>query len=71
MPHYTDPLRWWESCPKARTAQDTEGSDLPFGPNAPCECGVDERKADGGPIVLRLLALPHDDHDDYRQEWAA
>jgi hypothetical protein len=35
---------------------------------------VDERKADGGPIVLRLLALPHDDHDDYddyRQEWAA
>lgn len=41
--HYRDPLRWWESCPKVVTAEEAQGTDIEFGPDAPCECGAERR----------------------------
>jgi hypothetical protein len=51
----------WTWCPKARTREFCEGTDLEWGPDAPCEC---DRAA-----LLRLLAQPFADQPAYRTEW--
>lgn len=65
-PHYVDDLREWESCPKTLTEP---FGDLPWGPDAECTCGADRVNAQGGPLVLRLLASLYVDHPDYQEEW--
>lgn len=69
VPHYRDPEREWESCPRERSAAYCKGTDLTHGPDAPCDCGADEANAHGGPMILRLLAAPYEGHPDYRPEW--
>jgi hypothetical protein len=62
------PEREWEWCPKVRTAEFCQGTDLEWGPGAPCECAAswpDHRRAP----LLRLLALPYAGHPDFRPEW--
>jgi hypothetical protein len=63
-----NPEREWEWCPRARTEEYCRGTDLEWGPDAPCECAAEWPDYKQVPL-LRLLALPYADHPDYRPEW--
>jgi len=59
--------RKWEWCPKARTEP---LGDLPWGPDAECECGADAENVKGGNWFLRVLAAVYADAPGFRAEWA-